>query len=123
MKTFMKKFFWWWFLGSNRSEIKNRRESFSVLGAGSTDENDAATRRVSKRGSIFGNSRRESSMGSGMPKGLEMLVTPDVVQSIDEDENAKDKEKAVIIETKETLMEKQGRKDLLKLNVSLDFIG
>ena len=62
-------------------------------------------------------------MGSGMPKGLEMLVTPDVVQSIDEDENAKDKEKAVIIETKETLMEKQGRKDLLKLNVSLDFIG
>ena len=47
-----------------------------------------------------------------------MLESVDVNEVINEDENSK-KKNNLIIETKETLMEKQGRRDLLKLQVSL----
>ena len=42
----------------------------------------------------------------------------DISEAINEDENSKKKNNNLIIETKETLMEKQGRRDLVKLQVS-----
>jgi hypothetical protein len=46
-----------------------------------------------------------------------MLESFDISEAINEDENSKKKNNNLIIETKETLMEKQGRRDLVKLQV------
>ena len=46
-----------------------------------------------------------------------MLEAFDISEAINEDENSKIKNNNLIIETKETLMEKQGRRDLVKLQV------
>ncbi|CBY18330.1 unnamed protein product [Oikopleura dioica] len=115
--------------GSNNSNIKNRRESFSVIGNSkevNSSEESAGSRRLSlsqrssmsnQRSSIFG--RKSISAKSG----LEILEAIDITEAINEDENSKKKNNNLIIETKETLMEKQGRRDLIKLQMMFAFFS
>jgi len=117
--------------GSNNSNIKNRRESFSIIRGNSRDsstsEESAGSQRLSIGRSSTSNQGRKSSIFGGRKstgaKGLEMLESFDISEAINEDENSKKKNNNLIIETKETLMEKQGRRDLVKLQMMFIFFS
>ena len=87
----------------------------------SSSEESPGARRISLGRSSTSNQGRKSSIFGGRKstgtQGLEMLDF-DISEAINEDENSKKKNNNLIIETKETLMEKQGRRDLVKLQVS-----